>query len=306
MVVGVVAQRVGAQDAQAGAGDRLEHLLALVLDQVVLAVAEEGEVVVGQPAHQLPGLADLLLGQVRRGLLGELVGQSERGVAHLRPVLDDLADVAQHAAQADLDGAQVLAVGLAVDLDVHPGLDHGVRGPLGAGGLRAVAGVGVEDLQQLAGEVAAHRELRVHDEVDGAVQAGQLVGDRVDQERHVVGDDLDHGVAARPAVLLDGRGVHPDLGGALGPLEAQPVVGGRRTVDVHRVAADQVLGRRVEVVVVQVGGQSAVAQPLAGRRAPHLAVLSGCCCLLEQFGLGCVQLGLHSCLAPVARRCVTR
>ncbi len=306
VVLVVVADRVGAQDAEAGPGDGLEDLLALVLDQVVLAVAEEGEVVVGEPAHELPGLADLLLGQAGRGLLGELVGQTQRGVAHLGPVLDDLADVAEHPAQVGLDLAQVVAVGLAVDLDVHPRLDGRVGRPLGAGGLAAGAGVDVEDLQQLAGDVAADDQLGVDDDVDRAVLAGQLVGHRVDQERHVVGDDLDHGVAAGPAVLLDRGGVHPHLGGALGALEAQAVVRGGRAVDVDRVAVDQVLGRRVEVVVVQVRGQSAVAQSLPRRRSPHLAVLSGCCCLPEQFGLGCVQLGLHDFLAPVARRCVTR
>ena len=49
-------------------------------------------------------------------------------------------------------------------------------------------------------------ELRVDHEVDVAVLAGQLHRQRVDEERHVVGDHLDHGVpAGRPAVLGDGR-----------------------------------------------------------------------------------------------------
>ncbi len=284
-----VGARVGAEHAEAGAGDRLQQVLAVLgLDQVVLAVAEEGEVVVGQPAEQLLCLVHLLGRELGRRRAVQVVGQPQRTVAHLGPVLDHLADVHQHPAQVGLDGGQLLGVGLAVDLDVHPGLEQGVLGLVGA------AGVGVQDLQQPTGDVAADQELRVDHHLDGAAQAGELVGDRVHQEGHVVGDHLDHGVAAGPAVLLHRRGVHPNLRGALGALLREPVVGGRRAVHIGRIAVEQVLGGCVQVVVLQVGAEGAVAE---------LLTLS---CLAEQFGLRCVQLGLHGYLAPVARRCVTR
>ena len=138
-------------------------------------------------------------------------GEAQRAVTHLGPVLDDLADITQHAAQAGLDGLQVLAVGLAVDLDVHPGLDGGVGRPVRCV-LAARAGVDVQDLQQLAGDVTADQQLGVDDDVDAAVLAGQLVGDRVDEEGHVVGDDLHDRVPRGPAVLVHGRREDPDPG----------------------------------------------------------------------------------------------
>lgn len=98
--------------------------------------------------------------------------------------------------------------------------------------------------------------------MDAAALAGELVGDGVDQERHVVGDDLDHGVAARPAVLLDGRGVHPDVRLALGALLGQPVVRGGGAEHVDRVPALDVLGGGVQVVALEVGEQDVLARAL--------------------------------------------
>ena len=115
----------------------------------------------------------------------------------------------------------------------------------------AAAGGRVEDLDQLAGDIAADDDLRVDHDVDAAALPGQLVGDRVDQERHVVGDDLDDGVAARPAVLLDGRGVHPDVRGALRAVLREPVVGESGAEDVDRVAVGEVLRGGVQVVALE-------------------------------------------------------
>ncbi|MEY9488253.1 hypothetical protein RKD26_004047 [Streptomyces calvus] len=240
LVGGVV--RVGAQDAQAGAGDGAQRV---VLAQLVLAVAEEGEVVVGEPAQQLAGLLDLRRGQVGgHRLVGQRLGQPGGGLAHLAPVLDGLADVGQDPQQVGGDLLEVAAVGLAVDLHMDPGLDVRVV-------RQVAAGRGGEHLDQLAGDVPADHELRVHDDVDAAALAGQLIGDGVDQERHVVGDDLDDGVAARPAVLLDGRGVHADVGGALGTALGEPVVRDGGSEDVDRVAVGEVLRGGVQVVALE-------------------------------------------------------
>ena len=112
-----------------------------------------------------------------------------------------------------------------------------------------------QDLDQLAGDVAADDDLRVDDDMDAAALPGQLVGDRVDQEGHVVGDDLDDRVAAGPAVLLDGGRVHPDVRGALRAVLREPVVGERGAEDVDRVAVREVLGRGVQVVALEVREQ---------------------------------------------------
>ena len=58
-------------------------------------------------------------------------------------------------------------------------------------------------------------------QMDGKALAVQLGGDRIDQERHVVVDDLDHGMAALPAMLVKLRMVDPDAGGPRLPLAAE-------------------------------------------------------------------------------------
>lgn len=255
LVAGVV--RVGAQDAQPGARHGGQRV---VLAELVLAVAEEGEVVGGQPAQQLARLVEVGAGQVAGDrLLLEAVGDPQRGVAHLLPVLDGLADVGQDAQQVGGDLLQVGPVGLPVDLDVDPRLDVRVVRQPGRRGRCA------EHLDQLAGDVTAHHELRMDHDVDAAALAGQLVGHGVDEEGHVVGDDLHHGVAAHPAVLLDGGGVHAHVGGALRPVLGEPVVRERRAEHVDRVAVAEVLGGGVQVVALEerehrlvVGGVRAV------------------------------------------------
>ena len=64
--------------------------------------------------------------------------------------------------------------------------------------------------------------------MDGELAAVQLVGDRIDQERHVVVDDLHDRMAALEAVLGGGRIEHPDLGdaGQAAPGEGEQGEGG--------------------------------------------------------------------------------
>ena len=97
--------------------------------EAVLAVAEEGEVVVGQPADEVAALLDL--GGVDRRRVGlDVLDERQRAVAHLAPVLDRLADVAEHALEALDDLGDLGLVDDAVDLDVHPRLFERVGGGL--------------------------------------------------------------------------------------------------------------------------------------------------------------------------------
>jgi len=102
-----------------------------------------------------------------------------------------------------------------------------------------------------AGEVTGDVELRVDDQVDVALLAGQLHHDRVDQERHVVGDDLDHRVTALPAVLLDRRRAHPDQWPALRSLLGKAIVAQGRAEDVDRITLENILRRDVAVVLAE-------------------------------------------------------
>ena len=53
--------------------------------------------------------------------------------------------------------------------------------------------------------VALDREHRMHDQPDLEPALGELAHDRVDQKRHVVGDDFDHRYRPRTAARLDVR-----------------------------------------------------------------------------------------------------
>jgi hypothetical protein len=64
---------------------------------------------------------------------------------------------------------------------------------------------------------------------------------RIHEERHVVVDDLDHGVSRLPAVLVEERVVNPDLGRPGRPLPGEAPVGYGRSVDVDWRAVGQVL-----------------------------------------------------------------
>ena len=63
---------LGAQDPQAGFRGELEHPVAVGLAHLVLAVPEEGEVVIGEPFQELARLAQIRL-RYRAFLLPELL-----------------------------------------------------------------------------------------------------------------------------------------------------------------------------------------------------------------------------------------
>ena len=95
------AERVGllaldAEDAETGSVDRGKHVLAALAADLVLAVAQEGEVVVVHPLQQRPRLVELRLRDRRRRLL-DLGDRPVHLRAHRLPVLDRGSDVAEHA-----------------------------------------------------------------------------------------------------------------------------------------------------------------------------------------------------------------
>ena len=86
-----------------------------------------------------------------------------------------------------------------------------------------------------------------HDRVDHEVQAAALAdefhGDGVEEEGHVVDDDLDHRMGRRPAVVVEVGGVDPDAGGARRAPLSQVEVGQGRPGQIDGVAPDEILGR---------------------------------------------------------------
>ncbi len=235
---------VGPQDAEPGARQRDQHLLVTLPLEAVLAVAEEREVVVGEP-HQEGLTLGELLGRQRWRVLLEVLEDLVDPVVHLRPVLDRLPDVAEDLQQLLLDVRDQLGRD-PVDLQVHPGLASDV--------VRAHVCLLVEDLLQVAGHVAAHDQLRMDHQVHVVLALRERHRHRVDQERHVVGDHLDDRVAlGRPAVGVDGGGEDAHVRGALRALDAGLEVMHDRAVEVDLVAVEQVLGSCVPEVGTQQG-----------------------------------------------------
>jgi hypothetical protein len=160
----------------------------------------------------------------------------ERLAAHRGPVLDGRADLPDHALEVQLQLVQLRRVGLPCHLGVNHGLgDHALLG-------RLPGGLG-EDLEELPAVVAAHAQYRVDDQVDPEPPAVQLDAHRVDQERHVVGHDLDGRVRGLPSVVLEARVVDAHLRRAGRALACEVEVAERQAVQVQRIAIGHVLGR---------------------------------------------------------------
>ncbi len=226
-----------AEDSEPGAGDRTKDVDSVLRVELVLAVAQEGEVVVVHPFEDRLRLVDLR-GVERRRVAVEIGDDPERPLAHLRPVLDGSSDVVEHREEVVPERLEGVLVAQAVDLHVDQGL-----------GLRAFGvAVGRHDLDDLVVVSAPHPQHRVDDQVDPESLAGQLHAHRVDEEGHVVARDLDHRVSRLPAVLLELRRVDVHLGLTGRPLAHQiPVVESRPVRVVGRVC-EQVLGRDARVV----------------------------------------------------------
>jgi hypothetical protein len=230
--------------------------------ELVLLVAEEGEVVVREPLEELTCLPDLLRVQRGRVLLESGDDVLDLGV-HLAPVLDGLADVAEHPLDVVDHRGGVVALGEPVDLDVHPRLADGLA-------LRLQGAVGHRgDRLELAGDVPDDVEVGVDDDVDVAQLAGQLHGQRVDEERHVVHHHLDDGASTRgPVAVAQGGCVHPDLRGPLGPKGRQLVLRRERAVEVDLAPLGQVLDRDVPVVGAQQVRDAVVGRPAGPPASP--------------------------------------
>jgi hypothetical protein len=114
-----------AQDAEAAAGDEAQPVVAVVGDQVVLPIAEQGQMPVGQPLQE--GVA---FGHVRRrqgrGRGIELGDRRAQAGDHRLPVFDGRAHVAEHALDAVHQVGALLRVDQSIDLDVHPRFARGI------------------------------------------------------------------------------------------------------------------------------------------------------------------------------------
>ncbi len=178
---------VAAQKAQAafrqGAQDRVIGRGA----QRVLAIAQEHEVVVRDPAQEFAGFVHALARQARTGLR-QVFGAFKRAIAHGAPIGDAGAHVIERREDGALKAKECRRADLAVDLDVH----HRFGGPA------------AQSRGDTAG-VALHVDHRVAEDVDADLGRVEHHADRVHEEGHVVVGDLDHRVRRLPAVRLQRR-----------------------------------------------------------------------------------------------------
>ena len=188
-----------AQHAKAGAWNDLQREVAIRTDEVVLPVSQQQQVILRQPLEEVAVLADLLARQ-RWRLAVDLADHRAQLRHHRLPVDDGGAHVAEHALDALRELRAGHGVGEPVDLDVHEGLARGVR----------LLFPREQSLQRASG-IALDGEDRMHDQVQRQALPVDLHRRRIDEEGHVVVDDLDHRVARRPAMLAGGRVQHADL-----------------------------------------------------------------------------------------------
>ena len=134
--------------------------------------------------------------------------------------------------------------------------------------------------------VTASPDQGMDDQMDHRVFIVDCGGHRIDQEGHVVVDNLDHGVVGRPVVLLQARIIDSDLGFAgLAPARQRPM-GERRAQQVFKATLDHVAGWHVFIIKTD--------EPLDGPVATPAAVRSGLGDdFLDQLGLAPLQLLQH-------------
>ncbi len=224
---------LAAQQAQATALHRGE----LAVHDLVLAVTQEGEVVVGGPAQE--GLRLGAAGGVHRHRAGaEIFGDGQHLGAHRLPVGDRFAHVHQRGLDRLADGGHGLGVGLAVDLQVHQRF-----------------GAALAHRLQLAGAIAAHRHHRVRDLVQGQAELAQRHAHRVDQEGHVVVGDAHDGMRALETVGGRARVQYRHLGlaglalageGQEGAGHGRPVARGARGQFVFRQPREEAAGETLQ------------------------------------------------------------
>jgi len=245
--------RALAQHAQAAAAHQAQRIAALVHDELVLAVAEQHHVVLCQPLEEGAALGHLRGGQRggQRRVLGDRLVEPAH---HRRPVGDGGTHVGQHLLERRHQRRALLGFDQPVDLDVHPRL---VR--------HAVAGARHGQLEQGAAGIAPHGEDRVHDEVQRQAGAVDRKRRRVDEERHVVVDELEHRMPRRPAVLGQGGRERTQLRRAGRALRAELPQRQQRAGQVLDAAA----GQFVLVELLEAGGAEGLEGGMAFGRQPR-------------------------------------
>lgn len=230
--------RILGHHAQCRAGQHPQLLVTPVnRGEVAVLIAKEGEVIVADPFQELDRFVDILLVGDRFGDVAQLLDRDIHLGEDRLPVLDRLAHVGKDRLQDRHDFRAVLFRRLAADLDQHVGLGRNIHVALI---------LGQADAAPI--RIALHPDDRVKQRVNGQVLAIECGNHRVDQKRHVIVDDLDHGVPRLPTVFIQRRIVDPDLGLAGGTLAREIHVRNRRAIQGLYRHAGEVVARCGSIV----------------------------------------------------------
>ena len=215
----------------------------------VIAQAEESEIVGQQPLQKLHRLGDLVDRQ-RRRIGFQLIDDAVDAVEHRPPVLHGQPHLAENALQRGGDRSAHRSI---VDR-IHMNVDEAFA--------RIAGGVGRAETFKLA-VVALHAEHRMHHQPHFEPTVGEFAHHRIDQERHVVVDDLEHRdrLAAgrsqqRHGLAADFRRAGRALGDKIPGLLGQPRhVLGRIAHDIFGHGAPEQLRQEIGRNFLAAGGQ---------------------------------------------------
>ena len=101
-----------------------QALLCPLALMAVLAIAEEGEMVIAQPFQEFPGLDNFTLCDGRGSGFQIRNDIADLGI-HFRPILDRRPDIHKHLLQAAGQSRQCRRIGLLADFDMHKALGLG-------------------------------------------------------------------------------------------------------------------------------------------------------------------------------------
>ncbi len=157
----------------------------------VVAVTEQCEMSGGQPPQQLRTFGRLADRRLRGRI--QACGQRSHGASHRIGIVSDLAKFGEQGRQCPLDPLQHRITVAGAQLDVDPGFGDDIATgftTIGRIRLRRIESLTGRDGTQPPAPVAQYIEDRMHNLGDGGTQPLQRRGQRIDQQRHIVVDDL--------------------------------------------------------------------------------------------------------------------
>ncbi len=185
--------------------------------------------------QEIAGLGDVA-GAFRNSGFLQLLDLGQRRLAHRLPVFDRGAHFGEHRQQVFV---QLLGIGRgrqAVDLDMHDAFE-----------LMAFLAARLADTGEAPLGVAGHREDGMHEQMDVDLALLQRRRQAVDEEGHIVIDDLDDAMIAIPAGIVIARQIDAELGLARLALGNEIEQGGAAAEQCVGVALQHILGRHIGV-----------------------------------------------------------